>query len=134
MRATTGLLACTSDNNPTESEGERNHGAGRPNVDRRREHLPRTGPHPFGTVMGPSVGVLTNSAGESVVHVFGGCDWGEGSLGHCTVSGIRSYNVATDTWSGDYGAPPVWRSNGVGAMGASCTPRAVIPFYRHLTG
>jgi N-acetylneuraminic acid mutarotase len=116
--ATIGLLACASENGPTEPEANGAMGPADPTLAAAVNVWRERGPHPFGTVMGPSVGVLTNSAGQSVVHVFGGCDAEEGSFGHCTVSGIRSYNVATDTWTGDNSfLVSVWRSNGVGAIG-----------------
>lgn len=75
-------------------------------------------PHRFGTVIGVSVGVMTNSAGQSVVYGFGGCDVVQSSGSHCTVSRIAIYNAVTATWTFD-GAPEaaVWKSNGVGTIG-----------------
>ncbi len=116
--ATIGLLACTAETNPTEPEASGTMGPADPTLADAVNIWRERGPHIWGTAMGPSVGVLTNSAGQSVVHVFGGCDAEEGSFGHCTVAGIRSYNVATDTWTGDRSfLVSVWRSNGVGAIG-----------------
>jgi hypothetical protein len=112
------LLACASEKGPTEPEAGGTMGPADPTMAGAVNIWRERGPHIFGTVMGPSVGVLSNSAGQSVVHVFGGCDAVEGAMGHCTVSGIRSYNVATDTWTGDHSfLVSVWRSNGVGAIG-----------------
>lgn len=117
--ATLALLACTSENGPTEPEAR---GAMAPaastvaaTVDIWRER----GPHRFGTVIGVSVGVMTNSAGQSVVYGFGGCDVVQGSGTQCTVSRISIYNAVTDTWTADNPpeAPAVWKSNGVGTIG-----------------
>jgi N-acetylneuraminic acid mutarotase len=76
------------------------------------------GPHPFPFLIGVSVGVLANPAGQSVVYAFGGCDVVESSLGHCTEGQISIYNVATDTWTGDRSfLVSVHSSNGVGTIG-----------------
>ncbi len=117
--ATLALLACASENGPTEPEAR---GTMAPTasteaaaVDIWRER----GPHRLGTVIGVAVGVMTNSAGQSVVYGFGGCDVVQGSGTHCTVSRITIYNAVTDTWTADNPpeAPAVWKSNGVGTIG-----------------
>ena len=116
--ATVGLLACGSENGPTEPETSGTLSPADPTLADAVNIWRERGPHIFGPVIGPSVGVLTNLAGQSVVHVFGGCDTEDGGFGFCTVSGIRSYNVATDTWTSDRSfLVSVWRSNGVGAIG-----------------
>ena len=69
-------------------------------------------------MIGKSIGVLTNPAGQSVVYAFGGCDVVESSLGQCTEGLISIYNVATDTWTGDRSfLVSVHSSNGVGTIG-----------------
>ena len=116
--ATFALLACTSENGPTEPGASGTMAAadapmaGAVNVWRERD------PHRFGTVIGAAVGVLANPAGQSVVYGFGGCDVVQASGAHCTVSGVSIYSPATETWSFD-NAPEaaVWKSNGVGAIG-----------------
>jgi N-acetylneuraminic acid mutarotase len=76
------------------------------------------GPHQFGTVVGGAIGVITNSAGQSVVYGFGGCDVVEGSGSQCTVDRISIYNAATDAWTTDFAnEASVWLSNGVGTIG-----------------
>ena len=113
--ATFTLLACTSENGPTEPGASGTMAAadapmaGAVNVWRERD------PHRFGTVIGAAVGVLANPAGQSVVYGFGGCDVVQASGAHCTVSGVSIYSPATETWSFD-NAPEaaVWKSNGVG--------------------
>jgi hypothetical protein len=115
---TLALLACTSEKGPTEPEASGTMTPADPTVAGAVNIWRERGPHIFGTVMGPSVGVLANAAGQSVVYVFGGCDAVEGGFGQCTVNGIRIYNAATDTWTGDNSfLVSVWRSNGVGAIG-----------------
>src|SRR5687768_649640 len=93
------LLACTSENGPTEPEASGTMAPAAPTVAAAVDIWRERGPHPFGTVMGPSVGVLANPAGQSVVYAFGGCDAVEGAFGHCTEDQISIYNVATDTWT-----------------------------------
>jgi N-acetylneuraminic acid mutarotase len=76
------------------------------------------GPHPFPFLIGKSVGVRTNPAGQSIVYAFGGCDVVESSFGQCTEGHISIYNVATDTWTGDRSfLVSVHTSNGVGTIG-----------------
>lgn len=116
--ATVALLACTSENGPTEPEARGTMAAAASAVAAAVDIWRERGPHRFGTVIGVSVGVMTNSAGQSVVYGFGGCDV-VGSVGaHCTVSRISIYNAVTDTWTFDNEfLAAVWQSNGVGAIG-----------------
>jgi N-acetylneuraminic acid mutarotase len=116
--AAIGLLACASEDGPTEpaSSGAMAPAgpalAGAVNLWR-----PRT-PHQFGDLIGVSVGVLANPAGQSVVYGFGGCDVAQGDFGHCTVQQIAAYNAVTDSWTFDHSfLVSVWSSNGVGAIG-----------------
>jgi N-acetylneuraminic acid mutarotase len=112
------LLACTSENGPTEPEASGAMTPAAPTVAAAVDIWRERGPHRFGTVLGPSVGVLANPAGQSVVYGFGGCDFVESDFDQCTVEQISIYNAATDTWTFDrsfYVA--VWRSNGVGTIG-----------------
>ncbi len=116
--ATVALLACTAESGPTEPEASGTMGPAEPTLANAVDIWRERGPHPLGTVIGPSVGVLANPAGQSVVYAFGGCDVVGGSVGECTVSGIGIYNVTTDTWTGDRSfLVSVWRSNGVGTIG-----------------
>jgi N-acetylneuraminic acid mutarotase len=126
MRATTmlsacamiGLLACDSENGPMEPATSETMAPAGPTLAAAVNIWRERSPHTFGTVMGPSVGVLANSAGQSVVYAFGGCDAVEGDFGQCTVGQISIYNAATDTWTDDRSfLVSVWRSNGVGAIG-----------------
>ena len=114
--ATVALLACASENGPTEPDAI---GTVVPTaspeaaaVDTWRERA-----HHLGTRIGVGVGVMPNSAGQSVVYTFGGCDVVQGTS-HCTVSRIGIYNAVTGTNTGD-DAPEVavWKSNGVGTIG-----------------
>jgi hypothetical protein len=75
--------------------------------------------HHLSGLMGVSVGVMPNSAGQSVVYTFGGCDVVQGGGGgHCTGTGIGIYNAVTETQTADFANEvAVWNSNGVGAIG-----------------
>ncbi len=112
------LLACAPENSPTEPETNGAMGQADPTLAAAVNIWRERGPHTFGTIMGPSVGVLTNATRQSVVYVFGGCDPVESDFGFCTSEQISIYNATTDTWSGDRSfIVSVWRSNGVGAIG-----------------
>ena len=132
--ATIALLACASENAPTEPEASGALAPADPTLAAAVNIWRARGPHPFGGVMGPAVGVLTNPAGQSVVYAFGGCDAVNGGFGQCTVHQISIYNVATDTWSRDNKAPPVWRSNGVGAIGGKLYSSGGYPFLHAFDG
>jgi hypothetical protein len=68
---------------------------------------------PFG-LLRADVGVLPNSAGQSILYTFGGTT-DEGGVGFP----IRAYNVATNTWTGTGTGAGVlgFSSNGVGKIG-----------------
>ena len=99
--ATVALLACTSENGPTEPEASGTMAPADPTVAAVVDIWRERAPHTFGPLIGVSVGVLTSSAGQSVVYGFGGCDVVNSDFGHCTVCQISIYNVATDTWTCD---------------------------------
>ena len=116
--ATVALLACTSENGPTEPEASGTMAPADPTVAAAVDIWRERGPHPFPNLTGVSVGVLANPAGQSVVYAFGGCDVVESSFGQCTEEQISIYNVATDTWTGDRSfLVAVHSSNGVGTIG-----------------
>jgi Kelch motif len=114
--ATVALLACAN-NDPTEPEARGTMAPAASTVAAAVD-IWRERDYRLSTVVGVSVGVLTNSAGQSVVYTFGGCDVVQGGGSNCTVSGIGIYNVATDARTADH-APEVavWKTNGVGAIG-----------------
>ena len=116
--ATVALLACTSENGPTEPEASGTLVPADPTVAAAVNIWRQRGPSPLGGLLGVSVGVRTNPAGQSLVYAFGGCDAEGGDFGHCTVGQISIYNVATDTWTGDRSFwVSVHSSNGVGTIG-----------------
>ncbi|MBA2458761.1 MAG: hypothetical protein H0V43_07380 [Gemmatimonadales bacterium] len=116
--ATVALVACTSENGPTEPEGTETMAPAAAPVAAAVNLWRERGPHRFGTVIGGAIGVMTNSAGQSVVYGFGGCDVVQGSGSQCTVSHIAIYNPVTDAWTGDAAnEASVWMSNGVGTIG-----------------
>jgi N-acetylneuraminic acid mutarotase len=112
--ATVALLACASEPGPTEPEAVTvPPTASTAVVDIWRERV-----HHLSTAIGVAVGVMPNSAGQSVVYTFGGCDVVEGGGSNCTVPGIGIYNAVTRTQTADR-APEVavWKANGVGTIG-----------------
>jgi N-acetylneuraminic acid mutarotase len=60
-----------------------------------------------------AAGMAFNSAGQSVVYVFGGEDW-ERTIGRS----VLSYNVVTNTWAYQRSSVRVSRVNGVGKIGS----------------
>ena len=116
--ATAALLACTSENGPTEPEGTGSMASADPTVAGAVNIWRERGPHPFPYLIGVSIGVLTNAAGLSTAYAFGGCDVVNSDFGQCTVGQISIYNVAADTWTRDNSfLVSVHSSNGVGAIG-----------------
>ncbi len=116
--ASVALLACTSENGPTEPEASGIKASAEPTLAAAVDIWRERGPHPFPFLIGVGVGVAANTAGQSVVFALGGCDVVQISLGHCTVGQISIYNVATDTWTGDRSfLVSVHSSNGVGTIG-----------------
>ena len=116
--ATIGLLACASENGPTQPAESGTMGSADPTVAAAVNIWRERGPHPFPFLIGVSVGVAVNPAGQSVVYAFGGCDVVESSFGQCTEGQIAIYDVAADTWSGDRSfLVSVHSSNGVGTIG-----------------
>jgi N-acetylneuraminic acid mutarotase len=124
MRATTvlsacvavALLACTSEDGPTEPEAGANPALAAPSVAAASNTWTPRAPHNFAPLFGTVAGVAPNSAGQSIVYVFGGCD-GEGLSGYCTGYRGSAYNVATDTWTGGLPEVSVYAANGVGTIG-----------------
>jgi len=112
------LVACNSENGPTEPEASGTLAPADPTVAAVANIWRERGPHPFPFLIGVSIGVLANPAGQSTVYAFGGCDVVESDFGQCTEGQISIYNVATDTWTGDRSfLVSVHSSNGVGAIG-----------------
>jgi Kelch motif len=109
------MLACTSEQAPT--------GPGTPgdqapaaaslalgsNTWIAKAPLPMTVPR-----SGVSAGVAPNSAGQSVVYVWGGVEGGDGG----TTWPIQAYDVTTDTWATKASRPYRTRYNGVGKIGS----------------
>jgi hypothetical protein len=114
--ATVALLACTSENGPTEPEASANRALAAPSVAAASNTWTARAPHNFAPLFGIVAGVAPNSAGQSIVYVFGGCD-GEGLSGYCTGYRGSAYNVATDTWTGGLPEVGVYAANGVGTIG-----------------
>ncbi len=117
--ATVALLACSSENGPTEPEAVGALASADPMVAAAVDIWRGRGPHQFGPLIGVSVGVLTSPGGQSVVYGFGGCDVVNSDFGQCTVDNIAIYDVATNGWTFDGASEvSVHSSNGVGAIGS----------------
>jgi N-acetylneuraminic acid mutarotase len=67
---------------------------------------------PFTGLSETSVGTAPNSAGQSIVYLFGGRE-GAGS----TTEPVEAYNVSTNTWTTRQSRVGVFSSNGVGKIG-----------------
>jgi N-acetylneuraminic acid mutarotase len=121
LRLVSGLtvmtLACTSEQSPTDPAAAGVDVPASAPAALVSNTWTQRGPHRFGTVSGVSIGVLANSAGQSVVYGFGGCDPVNSSFGECAVSRVAIYNAATDAWTVEAGTISVFSSNGVGAIG-----------------
>jgi hypothetical protein len=108
------LLACTSEQTPTEPDGPGDQAPAAPSValasNRWTAKAPLPSPVPRS---GVSAGVAPNSAGQSVVYVLGGHDGDGGSTWQ-----IQAYNVTTDTWTAKASSPYRTRYNGVGKIGS----------------
>jgi Kelch motif len=114
--ASVALLACTYEDGPTEPEAGANPALAAPSVAAASNTWTQRAPHNFAPLFGIVAGVAPNSAGQSIVYVFGGCD-GEGLSGYCTGYAGSAYNVATDTWTGGSPEVGVYAANGVGTIG-----------------
>lgn len=115
--ATFALLACAAENGPTEPEARGAMvpaAAGSPAVvDIWRERA-----HNLGGLRGTAVGVLPNSAGQTVVYTFGGCDELQGNGSQCTLDVIGIYNPVTEARTSEHVIGiGRYSTNGVGAIG-----------------
>ncbi|MBA3895159.1 MAG: hypothetical protein H0X69_15990 [Gemmatimonadales bacterium] len=105
------LAACSSENGPTQPEVDEPLATTSSLVAAKNTWTPRA-PRP-GVLFETFAGVARNSAGQSIVYVFGGTD-GEGGTGF----GTSAYNVATNTWTGGLSNVGVFGANGVGKIGS----------------
>jgi len=69
--------------------------------------------YPGQGLFGSSAGMVPNSAGQSIVYLFGGTD-GQGGTGFH----VQAYNVATNAWTTKASRVFVFNSNGVGKIGS----------------
>lgn len=103
------VAACTSEQPPTGPEATRVPSTAAALASNTWAEL---GPHPAEAVYELSAGVLTSSAGRSIVFTIGGVD-DQGGTG----MRIQRYNAATGTWRSDTSEVFVYAVNGVGAIG-----------------
>jgi len=111
---TLAVLACTSEDNPTQPEAGVNPAAAAPSLAAASNTWTPKAPPPLSAeFFGFALGVAPNSAGQSIVYTFGGTD-GEGGSGF----GVLAYNVATNTWTGGRSDVSAFYTNGVGKIGS----------------
>jgi N-acetylneuraminic acid mutarotase len=110
-----GILACTSEETPTQPEAAGNQSIATSSLALASNTWTAKAPRPGTALFGATAGVFPNSAGRSIVYVFGGTD-GEGGSGFVTAA----YDVATNTWTGkgQDSRVYVFDSNGVGKIGS----------------
>jgi len=123
MRATTvlpacltvALLACTSENNPTQPEADAHFVPAAMSLAAAPNTWTPKAPPPYDQyIHGYDLGMAPNSAGQSVVYAFGGTSSDEGGTG----KSVKAYNVATNSWTGRLAQVGVFHSNGIGKIGS----------------
>ena len=109
------LLACTSENGPTQPDADGTLVPAGPSLAAARNTWAPKAATPFGEdIFGYDLGTAPNSSGQSIVYAFGGTS----SEGNLTGLRVQAYNVATNTWSGRLSEVGVFYSNGVGKIGS----------------
>jgi N-acetylneuraminic acid mutarotase len=107
------MLACTSEQTPTAPDASGNQAAAAPSLALASNTWIAKAPIPGDRLHGLSAGVAPNSAGRSIVYVFGGNDGGPG-----TTFPVQAYDVATNTWTTKAPRTYMTRLNGVGKIGS----------------
>ena len=106
------VLAACGEDTPTQPSTAPDPGHAAPSLAITSNSWSPIAPMPCCDGFGVSVGVVPNSAGQSIAYVFGGTD-DEGGTG----AGTRAYNVATNTWSSKTAEVYTFDMNGVGNIG-----------------
>ena len=106
------VLAACGEDTPTQPSTAPDPGHTAPSLAITSNSWSPIAPMPCCHGFGVSVGVVPNSAGQSIAYVFGGTD----DMGRTGVS-TRAYNVATNTWSTKSSLVYTWNTNGVGNIG-----------------
>lgn len=109
-----GMVACTSEETPTEPGTAGNPAPAAPSFALASNTWTARAPSP-GPAWGSFAGVITSAAGQSVVYRFGGT-FGQGGTGVYT----SAYDVTTNIWTdkGSSSSTFVFNSNGVGRIGS----------------
>lgn len=107
-----GISACTSAESPTTPRTAGDQPPASPSFAAPSNSWTSKAPLPIGLTR-VSAGMAFNSAGQSIVYVFGGEDW-ERTIGRP----VLSYNVATNSWAYKGSNVRVSRINGVGKIGS----------------
>jgi N-acetylneuraminic acid mutarotase len=121
MRATTvmpacvavALLACTSDDGPTQPGLDLNHA--HPSAALASNTWTPKAAAPYDAeFFGYALGAAPNSAGQSIVYAFGGT---LNERGGTRLIPVKAYNVSTDTWTSRVSQVQGFYMNGVGKIG-----------------
>jgi N-acetylneuraminic acid mutarotase len=124
MRATTvlsacltvALLACTSEDGPTQPEADENLPAAALSLAAASNTWTSKAPPPYDAeFFGYALGTAPNPAGQSIVYAFGGTF---NERGGTPRTPVRAYNVATNTWTARLSEVNAFYSNGVGKIGS----------------
>jgi hypothetical protein len=107
-----GISACTSGDSPTQPETVGEPTPAGPAFALASNTWTRKAPYLGEGLTFRSAGVAPNSAGQSIVYIFGGRDQGGG-----TGFGVQAYNVATNTWTFKTSRVSLFAMNGVGKIG-----------------
>jgi N-acetylneuraminic acid mutarotase len=145
MRATTALsacltvalLACTSEDGPTQPEAGGNLVSAAPSLAAARNTWTPKAPPPYDAeFFGYALAMAPNTAGQSIVYAFGGTF---NERGGTLRTPVRAYNVATDTWTTRLSEVQAFYSNGVGKIGnklyfsGGYTEPATVPSFTNRT-
>jgi N-acetylneuraminic acid mutarotase len=108
-----GMLACTSEETLTQPGTAGDQSMATSSLALASNTWTTKAPYPGPGLFGGSAAMAPNSAGQSIVYLFGGTDGAGG-----TVFPVHAYNVATNTWTTKTSHVGVFNSNGVGKIGS----------------
>lgn len=108
-----GILACTSEETLTQPGTAEDPASAASSLVLASNTWTTKAPYAGQGLFGGSAAMAPNSAGQSIVYLFGGTD-GEGGTGFR----VQAYNVATNTWTTKTSRVGVFNSNGVGKIGS----------------
>jgi hypothetical protein len=108
-----GMLACTSEETLTQPGTAGDPASAASSLALASNTWTTKAPYPGQGRFGSSAAMAPNSAGQSIVYLFGGTD-GEGGTGFP----VQAYNLVSNTWTTKASRVGVFNSNGVGKIGS----------------